>query len=160
MAKSIDLATEVIGTTLKGRVSATRTAAVIVKAGGKEVLKGAGGATVRGMANACGKQVGRTVLKGGGRLAGRVAPVLSVVEFGFDQAEAMSARNRGDISQAEYEVRTAGNVGSAAGGLGGSLGGAALGTAIFPGIGTVVGAFLGSWLGSSAGRGAGESLWE
>ena len=160
MTKSLNLAGEFIGSTLKDRVSATRTAAVAVKVGGKAVLKGAGGATVKGMANACGEQVGRTVLKGGGRLAGRVAPVLSVVELGFDQAATVAARNRGDITEAEYEVQTAGNIGSAAGSLGGGWGGAALGTAICPGIGTVVGALVGSWFGSSAGRGAGKALWE
>ncbi len=160
MTKSLNLAGELIGSTLQGRVSATRTAAVIVKVGGKAALKGAGGATVRGMVNACGEQVGRSVLKGGGRLAGRIAPALSVVEFGFDQAGAVAARGRGELTQGQYETRTAGNVGSAAGSLGGGWGGAAIGTAICPGIGTLIGAVLGGWLGSSAGRGVGESIWD
>ena len=138
MTKSLNLAGEFIGSTLKG----------------------AGGATVKGMVNACGKQVGRSVLKGSGRLAGRIAPALSVVEFGFDQAETVAARRRGDISEREYETRTVGNVSSAAGSLGGGWGGAAIGTVFCPGVGTLIGAVLGSWLGSSAGRGVGESFWE
>lgn len=160
MSKTSPILETVLGETAQERVGAVRAAAVAVKVGGKAVLKGSAGATVKTMANSCGKTVGKSVVKGGGKLAGKIAPGLSVVEFGIDQVQTVRARERGEITQSQYEVRTAGNVGSAAGGLGGSWGGAAIGTAICPGLGTIVGALIGGFFGSSVGRATGETLWE
>jgi hypothetical protein len=160
MSKSSPLLETVIGETAQERVAVVRAAAIAVKVGGKTALKGSAGTTVKAMANSCGKTVGKSVVKSGGRLAGRIAPALSVVEFGIDQVQTARARARGEITQSQYEVRTAGNVGSAAGGLGGSWGGAAIGTAICPGLGTIVGALIGGLFGSSVGRATGETLLE
>lgn len=111
-----------------------------------------------GLSETLGPQVARQVLRGGPRLAARVAPALAVLELMVDQSRTAAARRRGELSYREYRARTGGNFGNAAGGLGGAAGGAALGTMILPGVGTVIGGLLGGMLGGGLGRAAGERV--
>ena len=140
-------------------VSIARSTAAAVHVGGSSVLRGAAGPTTKALANSCGSTVAKQITRSGGKLAGRVAPILTVVEFGMDQAATEQDYRTGRLSRAEYETETAGNIGSAAGGGGGAYAGAILGSAICPGLGTVIGAVVGGFLGSSAGREAGRGIW-
>ena len=147
----------------KSPVSTSATVAKVATAtiagGGKAALRGAAGSLVKEVVTrTAGPEVAKQVLKAGGRAAVRVAPVLAVMEFGLEQAAAKAAYERGELTAAEYQEETAGNLGNAAGGLGGAMGGAALGTLICPGVGTLIGGFLGGIFGGKAGRATGKAV--
>jgi phage tail tape-measure protein len=138
----------------KGKILATA-----VAVGGKAVLRGTARQMVRkGLEQTVGVAAARSVVRGGSRVAARVAPVLAIAEFALDQRETSRAFRADEISRAEYYSETGGNAGSAAVGLAGAAAGAAIGSAILPGIGTIIGGIIGGLVGGAGGRELGRGI--
>lgn len=136
-----------------------KVATTIVAVGGRAVLRGASSTIVRESVHAAiGQTAGRAVLRNGGKVAARVAPLLAVAEFGYDQYQTQQAYAAGEIDDRTFRRETGGNIGNASLGLGGAAAGAAVGSAILPGVGTIIGGILGGLFGGKVGREIGRDL--
>jgi hypothetical protein len=132
----------VVHSSIPSAAGIAKIAAVSIAIGGAATLRGASGAFVKAVVTrTAGAAVARQVMRSS-KVAARVAPVLALAELAVDQAATKAALERGDLTDAEYQRETIGNVGNAAVGLGGAAGGAALGTLVLPGVGTLVGGVL------------------
>ena len=108
----------------------------------------------RELARSAGKRTAAQAAKGALRSNALGSIAILVVGQGVDTAQLAA----GDIDQKEYRLRSAENVGNAAGSVAGGAVGAAIGTALCPGIGTAVGGWLGSFFGGLAAGSAGRAL--